>query len=359
MKRTLSVDADALKVINGVLFVALFASAASHVSNWNIFATIGVSPLIIGIVMGIGYGNTLRQHLPKQWVPGILFSSSNLLRLAVILYGFRLTVQDVASVGMTGILTDVVMVSTTFVGGTVLGMKVFGLPRRLAMLTSAGSSVCGAAAVLGTEPVVRAKPYESSIAVGTVVVFGTVAMFLYPLLYKSGLLGLTDQTYGLWVGSTMHEVAHAVAAGNAISADAGNTAVIVKMLRVVLIAPLLVCVGFWLAKYPEKKEEGESEGRDEAGSRGKRTFPWFALLFVLCIGINSLGIIPTRVVHFINALDIFMLTMAMCALGMETSMEKARVVGPKPFLLAGILAVWLMVGGFWVTKTMAGLGLSI
>lgn len=346
-------NADILKIMNGVLFVALFASAASQISRWTFFAALGVSPLIIGIVLGIGYGNTLRHHLPRQWVPGILFSSGNLLRLAVVLYGFRLTVQDVASVGATGILTDVIMVSVTFIGGTVLGMKVFGLPRRLAMLTAAGSSVCGAAAVLGTEPVVRAKPVESSIAVGTVVVFGTLAMFIYPLLYKSGLLGLTPQDYGLWVGSSMHEVAHVVAAGNAVSPEAGNVAVIVKMLRVVLLAPLLLGLGLWLGRFPDKTEPGAA---DEVAPR-RRSFPWFAVFFVVCIGVNSLGVIPSAVVGFINSLDIFLLTMAMCALGMETSMEKARVVGPKPFVLAGVLAVWLLVGGCWVTKTMMMLGL--
>lgn len=351
--KILPLDTDAYKLVNGVLFVSLFASAALHISNWSMFAAIGVSPLIIGIMLGIGYGNTLRHHLPKQWAPGILFSSSNLLRLAVVLYGFRLTIQDVTSVGLTGILTDAIIVSTTFVGGAILGIKVFGLPRRLAMLTAAGSSVCGAAAVLGTEPVVRAKPYESSIAVGTVVVFGTISMFLYPLLFKSGLLDVSQQTYGLWVGSTMHEVAHAVAAGNAVSAEAGNIAVIVKMLRVVLLAPLLVGVGLWLAKFPAP-EEAETDS-DDSGK--KRAFPWFAILFIICVGINSLGIIPNNVVGFINSLDIFLLTMAMCALGMETSIEKARVVGPKPFLLAGVLAVWLMVGGYWISKFMTGVNL--
>ena len=96
------------------------------------------------------------------------------------------------------------------------------------MLTAAGSSVCGAAAVLATEPVVKGESYESSIAVGTVVVFGTIAMFVYPFLYSHGFLDMSEKAYGMFVGGTLHEVAHAVAAGQAISIDAGNTAVIVK-----------------------------------------------------------------------------------------------------------------------------------
>jgi uncharacterized integral membrane protein (TIGR00698 family) len=247
---------------------------------------------------------------------------------------------------MPGVIADVVIISLTFVGGTLVGTKVLGMSRRLAMLTAAGSSVCGAAAILGTEPVVRAKSHESSIAVGTVVVFGTVAMLTYPLLYRNGLLHLTDSGYGIWVGSTMHEVAHAVAAGNAISHESGNIAVIVKMLRVVLLAPLLILVGLFITYFPDR-----DHARDDCNAEaGKRSFPWFALLFVLCIGINSTGVIPSFVVRFINSLDIYLLTMAMCALGMETSIEKVKVVGLKPFVLAGILAVWLMVGGYWITR---------
>ena len=93
---------------------------------------------------------------------------------------------------------------------------------------------------------VKGESYESSIAVGTVVVFGTIAMFVYPFLYSHGFLDMSEKAYGMFVGGTLHEVAHAVAAGQAISIDAGNTAVIVKMLRVIMIAPLLICLGFWL-----------------------------------------------------------------------------------------------------------------
>ena len=312
-----------LQLMNGVLFVILFASAAYQLSQWHYISLLGISPLIVGIVLGMIYGNTLRLHLPVYWLPGILFSSKVLLRVAIVLYGFRLTFQDLLLVGFNGLAISSIMLTSTFIGGTWLGIKVFGLPRRLALLTAAGSSVCGAAAVLATEPVVKGESYESSIAVGTVVVFGTIAMFVYPFLYSHGFLDMSEKAYGMFVGGTLHEVAHAVAAGQAISIDAGNTAVIVKMLRVIMIAPLLICLGFWLNRFPEKTEE---ESR-----------------------VPSYGI-PKQAVSVINSLDIFMLTMAMCALGMETSLEKVRMVGPKPFLLAGVLALWLIGGGYFVTR---------
>ena len=217
-----------LQLMNGVLFVILFASAAYQLSQWHYISLLGISPLIVGIVLGMIYGNTLRLHLPVYWLPGILFSSKVLLRVAIVLYGFRLTFQDLLLVGFNGLAISSIMLTSTFIGGTWLGIKVFGLPRRLALLTAAGSSVCGAAAVLATEPVVKGESYESSIAVGTVVVFGTIAMFVYPFLYSHGFLDMSEKAYGMFVGGTLHEVAHAVAAGQAISIDAGNTAVIVK-----------------------------------------------------------------------------------------------------------------------------------
>ncbi len=328
-----------IQLINGIFFVGLFAGAAYQFSQWHYIAMLGISPLIVGIVMGMLYGNTLRLHLPVYWILGIVFSSKGLLRIAIVLYGFRLTYQDVFVVGVEGLLIAAVMLTSTFVGGSWLGIKAFGLPKELAILTAAGSSVCGAAAVLATEPVVNAKSHESSVAVGTVVLFGTLAMFIYPSLYGSGLLGMSPEQYGMFAGGTLHEVAHAVAAGQAVSPEAANTSIIVKMMRVMMIAPLLICLGWWLSRGSQEEGKGVS-------SYDMRSFPWFAVLFLVCIGVNSLGFIPQDVVQDINDLDTFMLTMAMCALGMETSFSKVRAVGPKPFILAGLLSLWLLFGGY-------------
>lgn len=332
------------QTLSGVLLVALFASAAFQISQIDLLSNLGISPLIVGIVLGIFYGNTLRLNLPQEWVPGILFSSKILLRIGIVFFGFRITFQDLWQVGIDGLLVSCIMVTTTFLLGSWCGPRFFGLSPRLSMLTAAGSSICGAAAVLATEPVVKAKPYESSIAVGTVVIFGTLSMFLYPVLQKAGILGLSAQGYGMFVGGTIHEVAHAVAAGQAVSFDAGNTAVIVKMLRVMLIAPLLIILGLWLARRSEAGEKRET----------RIIFPWFALFFILCAGFNSLGITPAPMVAFINKADVFVLTMAMCALGMETSLEKVKKVGAAPFYLAMLMYLWLTFGGYGITRLVLG-----
>ncbi len=329
---------------SGILFVALFAMAATYLAEFKVFKELGISPLIIGIVIGMFYANTLRNKLPQEWVPGIIFSTKTLLRAAIVFYGFRLTFQNIAEVGIAGIVVSTIMVATTFIIGYYVGVKFLGLDRDTSILTSAGSSICGAAAVLATEPVVKAEAYKSAIAVSTVVLFGTIAMFLYPFLYKSGILGFDPKEMGIYIGGTVHEVAHVVAAGNAVGTVTAENAVIVKMIRVMLIAPFLLILGFWLAKSATGAVKGE---------KTKVAIPWFAVLFIAVAGFNSLDLLPKNVVNTINELDTFALTMAMSALGMETNFSKFKGVGMKPIYLALILFAWLLVGGYVVTKIFA------
>lgn len=329
--------------LNGILFVALFATAATYISEFAFFKHLGISPLIIGIVLGMFYANTLRNRLPKEWTPGIIFSTKTLLRAAIVFYGFRLTFQSIAEVGIAGIVTSVLVVSLTFVIGYIVGTKILKLDRDTTILTSAGSSICGAAAVLATEPVVKSEAYKSAIAVSTVVLFGSIAMFLYPFLYKAGYVDLDPKGMGVYIGGTLHEVAHVVAAGNTLGTEVAKDAVIVKMIRVMMIAPFLIILGLWLAN----RKKAANEATDE---KTKITIPWFAVGFIAVAGFNSLDLLPKAIVTDINAIDTFALTMAMTALGMETSIDKFKGVGLKPIYLAMILFIWLIFGGYYITK---------
>jgi len=330
--------------LNGILFVALFTIAAIQISQISFIKSLAISPLIIGIIIGMFYANTLRSHIPKEWVPGIVFSSKQLLRLAVILYGFRITFQQIAEVGVAGLAVSTIMLTSTFILGWFAGVKIFKLDRDTSVLCASGSSVCGAAAVLATEPVLNAEPYKSAVAVGTVVLFGTIAMFTYPALYKAGVFHMDPSTYGIYVGGTVHEVAQVVAAGSAIGGAAADNAVIVKMTRVMMIAPLLIILGILVSKGSQAVTKEK---------KFKVTIPWFAVWFIVVAGLNSFlsgieGLKP--IIADINQLDTFLLTMAMTALGMETSVEKFKQAGIKPVMLALLMAIWLMVGGYFVTK---------
>lgn len=333
-------------MLHGILLIGLFSCAAFYIGDANFFKELSFSPMIIGIILGMLYANSLRNHLPETWVPGIQFCSKKLLRLGIIMYGFRLTFQDVINVGLAGILIDAIVVSVTIIGGVYIG-KLLKMDREIALLTSIGSGICGAAAVLGAESTIQTKPYKTAVAVATVVIFGTISMFLYPIAYRSGILGLTPDEMGIYTGSTLHEVAHAVGAGNAMGAEISNVAIIVKMIRVMLLVPVLLILGYWVAL----KARGNSEG----GAKGKVAIPWFALGFLAVIGFNSFNLLPSTAVDIINYVDTFLLTMAMVALGAETSIDKFKKAGAKPFILAAILFIWLIFGGWALSKYLAPL----
>ena len=335
-----------VSMLHGILLIALFACAAFYIGEAQILKDISFSPMIIGIILGMLYANSLRNHLPETWVPGIQFCSKKVLRLGIILYGFRLTFQDIVNVGVAGIVVDVIIVVVTILGGIWIG-RLLKMDRDTALLTSVGSGICGAAAVLGAESTIRTQAYKTAVAVATVVIFGTISMFLYPIAYRSGWVDLTPQEMGIYSGATLHEVAHAVGAGNAMGTEISNVSIIVKMIRVMMLVPVLLILGVWAARRNAK--DGAT------AEKGKVNIPWFAVGFLAVIGFNSLNLLPPIFVDTINYVDTFLLTMAMAALGAETSIDKFKKAGAKPFVLAFCLDVWLIVGGYILAKYLAPL----
>ncbi len=328
--------------ISGILFVAIFAAAATMIANIGVVSALGISPLVVGIVIGIFYANTLHNHIPEAWESGIVFSGKKILRFAIVFYGFRITFQQIAEVGMDGFLVSLIMLSTTFILGTYLGTKVFKMDRDTSMLTASGASVCGAAAVLATEPVLKAQEHKTAVAVSMVVLFGTIAMFLYPALYSAGIFDMTHREFGIFVGGTIHEVAQVVAVGSAYGQEASDAAVIVKMTRVIMIAPMLIILGIYLS-YQAKKNGGNAGGVS-------LVIPWFAVYFIGMAGFNSLQLVPQNIVGIINEMDTFLLTMAMTALGMGTRFAKFKGLGLAPLYTAGSMFLWLVIGGYFITK---------
>jgi len=329
-------------LFSGILFVGLFAAAVVQLAAIPAIKAIGLSPLVIGIVCGMLFGNFLRGDMPSGWNAGVHFSAKRLLRIAVAFYGLNISIQQIIAIGMPGFLASLGIVVSTLLVGVVAGRKLLGLDRDTALLTAAGSAICGAAAVLAFESTLRSQPHKSAVAVATVVVFGTVSMFFYPLLHHWGVLALDTQGWGLFIGATVHEVAQVVATASNIDADTTHAATIVKMTRVALLIPVLLALGFWLRM--QARAQGSS---DKAGGV---PVPWFAFGFLLLAGINSLGIIPEVALDAIRRLDVFALTMAMTAMGMETRFSSIRRAGPKVMLLGGLIYVWLLFAGYSLVK---------
>lgn len=342
--------------IHGILLIALFSFAAFYIAEIPFVKSLSFSPLIVGIILGMLYANSLRNKLPENWVPGIKFCTKQILRAGIVLYGFRLTLTQVAAVGLPAVVIDTIIVAGTIFLGVWLG-KLLKMDKDTSLMTATGSAICGAAAVLGAEPVVKCEGHKTAIAVSTVVIFGTISMFLYPILYRAGMLdALGDTGVAIYTGSTLHEVAHVAGAGNAMdptdTLGIAGTATITKMIRVMMLAPVLVIMSFALAGRKKAAAEGGTT------QKSKITIPWFAFGFIGIICLNSLlqylfGVDSVKEIPLngaIEYIDTFMLTMAMTALGTDTSMEKFKQAGAKPFLLAGLLYIWLLGGGYLLTK---------
>ncbi|RQR56880.1 YeiH family protein [Burkholderia sp. Bp9126] len=332
--------------LNGILFVALFAAAVTSLSELPAIAGLGLSPLIVGIVAGALYGNALRDGMPASWAAGVNFSARKLLRIAVAFFGLRVSLQEIAQVGLPGLTVSALIVVSTLAIGTWAGMKLMKLDRDSALLTAAGSAICGAAAVLAFESTLQSKPHQSAMAVGSVVLFGTLSMFLYPLAYHAGLLNLDAAGLGLFFGGTIHEVAQVVGAASDVSPQVAHVATIVKMTRVMLLVPVLLALGWWLARSANASTDASA-----GGAHGKRRIavPWFALGFLGFVLVNSLNVLPGELTHTLNVLDTFALTMAMTALGIETRVSQIREAGPRALTTGLILYVWLIAGGYGIT----------
>ncbi|MEB4674748.1 YeiH family protein [Enterobacteriaceae bacterium G50] len=321
--------------IPGLALSAVITGAALWAGSIPAISGAGFSALTLAILLGMVIGNTVYPKIWQSCDGGVLFAKQHLLRLGIILYGFRLTFSQIAEVGVSGIATDVLTLTSTFLLACWLGQKVFGLDKQTSWLIGAGSSICGAAAVLATEPVVKAEASKVTVAVATVVIFGTLAIFLYPAMYPLLAHWFSPETYGIYIGSTMHEVAQVVAAGHAINPEAENAAVIAKMLRVMMLAPFLLILA---ARVKQLAPAG-------SGQKSKITIPWFAVLFIVVAIFNSFHLLPKTVVDVLVTLDTVLLAMAMAALGLTTHVSALKKAGAKPLLMALVLFVWLIVGG--------------
>lgn len=308
-------------------------------SNMQPFSTLGLSPLIIAIILGAFFGNIARNLTSLLIRTGaIAVSTKQILRLGIIFYGFRITIDDIIYVGAKGVILAACVVFLTFFIGYFIG-RALGIEKKLSALIASGSSICGAAAVLATNSVIKGKSEHVGVAICTVVVFGTIGMFAYPILFKMGVFDLDVSHMGVLMGGTLHEVAHAVAAGSAVGGEGANNSVIIKMLRVLMLVPFLIMIGF-LSFGDENKEKRNL----------KDSVPYFALWFLVAVGVGSISFFPKFTLPYIELFDTFLLSFAMCALGFTMRKDVLKNAGFKPFLQAIIIAIWLLVFGYLSVK---------
>lgn len=307
--------------------VALTAAIAALAFGLRMLPGLGLfSPMIIAIALGTLLRNL--GGLPAVARPGVVFSMRRVLRFAIILLGLQITAQQVAAVGATGLGIILVTMVATFLFTSWAG-RALGVDAGLTQLIAAGTSICGASAVITTNTVTRASEEDAIYAVACVTVFGSIAMFVYPLL--PSLLGLGAREYGLWSGASIHEIAQVVAASYQQGAEAGEAGTIAKLARVLMLAPMVMLLGALATR-------GASE------SRVPPPMPWFVLGFLAVAAVNSVVTMPEALRAGIVPITAFLLSMALAAMGLETDMRKLRAKGVRPLLL-GLLASLFIAGG--------------
>ncbi len=303
--------------------IALAAFALRQIPGMGMF-----SPMILATVIGMAFHNLL--GTPAICRPGVVFSLKKILRLGIILLGFQLMLSQVVAVGAVGVGIILVTLAATFVFTKTLG-RVMGVDPKLAELIGAGTSICGASAVIATNTVTQGKDSDVAYAVACVTVFGSLAMLLYPLL--PGLLHLSPRDFGLWSGASIHEIAQVVAASFQDGQAAGQFGTVAKLTRVMMLAPLVIGLGFLAAR---KMSDG--------AERKAPPMPWFVLGFIAVMLLNSVISVAPHEKAQIVILTNFLLSMALAAMGLETDFAKLRQEGLKPLALA--FCAWVFIAGF-------------
>lgn len=281
-----------------------------------------LNALMVALLLGMGY-SALRTP-PDTWRPGIVFGMKKVLRLAIILLGLRLSVAEVQQLGWSSVTVILLCVLSTF-GITLLLGRGLRLSSKGSLLMASGISICGASAILAADAIIEAEESETVYAVATITLLGTVAMLSYPLLQN--LLQLSQLHYGLWVGSSIHEVAQVVAAGFAQGEATGELATLSKLTRVLLLVPIMLL----LAVYQRRQNKQQQ--------RLQVPIPWFVLGFVAMMLIHPF--LPGAVTRPLGVLGQFTLTLSMAALGLETRLDKLRAAGLRPLYLGVLSSLWI------------------
>jgi uncharacterized integral membrane protein (TIGR00698 family) len=315
---------SARAILPGVALAGAIAAAAFLLRY--IPGIAAFSPMILAILIGMVFRNIV--GAPWITLPGIKFSLRRLLRAAIVLLGFQLTLGQVAAVGPKGLLIVAVSLIATF-GFTVWAGRALGVDRKLTELIAAGTSICGASAIVATNTVTDAHDEDVTYAIACVTVFGSIAMFAYPPL--SGLLHLGPDAYGLWSGASIHEIAQVVAASFQNGQRAGEIGTMVKLARVMLLAPVVFALG--------------AKARLSAGNASTKTarppVPWFVLGFIAVVGINSVVAIPSETTKVIATVTAFLLALALAAMGLETDVAKLYAKGIRPAILGALAFLFI------------------
>lgn len=308
-------------IVNKLPGIALTAVIA--VPAWLIGKIV---PVVGSPVLGILFGMILAfWKRPEVFNSGVSYTSKKLLQYSIILLGFDMNLFNVFKTGKQTLILMAFTLTAAFLTAYFIG-KLLKVDSNTKTLIGVGSSICGGSAIAATAPVIHASDEEVAQSISTIFLFNVIAAFLFPFL--GHVLGMSDQSFGLWAGTAVNDTSSVVAAGYTFSNAAGNLAVIVKLTRTLMIVPVTLV----LAIYTSRKDKGKQKGNYSL----VKIFPWFVLGFIAASVINTFVVLPAGMGNFLSQAGKFVIVMAMAAIGLNTNLVKLIKSGGKPILLGAI-----------------------
>lgn len=307
--------------IGGAFGLALAAGAAALAVGAHA-AVAGAPVVAVAVALGVAVANL--RLVPVVARPGLAVASGPVLKAGIVLLGFELVFQEMLRLGARGLVVVVAVVIATFVGTQVAG-RLLGVSDGLSLLVATGFAICGVSAIAAAREAFDVEEEDVAYAVALVTLCGSLAIVLLPSV--RGVLGLDDEAFGAWVGASVHDVGQVVATSSVVGGAAVSTAIVVKLARVMLLGPVVAWIGW---------RHGEGPGR----ARG-RVLPGFLLAFLAAGLLRSFGVVPHGLLPPIADAKLFLLAMALFAVGTRVELRKLAVVGPRPLALA--LGSWVIV----------------
>ncbi|NLM13869.1 MAG: YeiH family putative sulfate export transporter [Epulopiscium sp.] len=331
----------------GILFTIVLAVFSTFISGFIPYQLIsaGVFALLIGMMLN----PILSKYIILE--KGFGFTAKKVLRLAIILMGTSLSFSQVVEVGKFSLFVMIFTLLTAFGGGYSIG-KLFRMNWKLSGLISAGTGICGGSAIAAIAPVIDADDSEIAYAISATFIFDILMVILFPIMGR--YFNMSDLGYGLWAGTAVNDTSSVVAAGYAFSDAAGKFATIVKLTRTLSIIPTVLIFSYINERLIRKNNIKNLQDHESTTNYSdkkinlNKIFPWFILLFLVVVGIKSLGLIPQNATQSISSLSKFMMVMSLGAIGLRTNFNTLAKSGFKPMVHGFIISLLVVVVSFAV-----------
>ncbi len=313
------------KIFPGLLFTLLIGAFSMLISDIIPGDLLGSS--VLALLLGMLFNPIIKKF--SFLSDGIQFTSKRILKIGIILMGVTLSFSQILTVGKYALGLMCFTLFTAFGGGYLLG-RLFKVNWKLSSMLSASTAICGGTAVATLGPAIEAEDRDIAYAISATFLFDLLTVIIFPWL--GNLMGLTDTSYGLWVGTAVNDTSSVVAAGYGFSEAAGSFAVIVKLTRTLFIVPIVLIFSIIHARKKVKLGQKQPTIQMEK-PKLINIFPWFILMFIAVVAIKSTGLIPKPAVTGISMLSKLFMVMALGAIGLKTSLNEVKGVGWKPMLL--------------------------